>query len=36
MLIKSKRKPESRIQLLTALGPLAWLALMLSIPGPYA
>jgi len=31
MLMKAKLKPETRIQLLTALGPLAWLALILSI-----
>jgi hypothetical protein len=31
MIIKSKIKPENRRQLLTALGPLAWLAITLSI-----
>ena len=31
MLIKSQIKPENRIKILTALGPLAWLAFMLSI-----
>ena len=31
MLKKSKIKPEARIQVLTVLGPLAWLTLILSI-----
>jgi hypothetical protein len=31
MIIKQKIKPENRRQLLLALGPLAWLALVLSI-----
>ena len=31
MLIKQKIKPEIRMQILTALGPIAWLALVLSI-----
>jgi len=31
MLIKSKLNPETRVQLITALGPLAWMAFLLSI-----
>jgi Ca2+/H+ antiporter len=31
MLLKQKIKPEYRMQILTALGPIAWLALILSI-----
>jgi hypothetical protein len=31
MFVKSKIKPENRIQLIYALGPLAWLALVLGI-----
>ena len=31
MLLKEKIKPENRMQILTALGPIAWLALVLSI-----
>lgn len=31
MLLIEKNNPEKRIQLLTALGPITWLALVLSI-----
>jgi len=31
MLLKQKIKPKNRMQILIALGPIAWLALVLSI-----